>query len=306
MKMSIKHSSNLLSGSALLSALLLFAGCNSTDGPATPQEQRTAIQVSSGIQTKAYDNKWEENDAIGVFMLNGNTLEQENNKYTTIGSTGTFSADATNTIYFPIDGTRRDFVAYYPYQSLSQGATTLTLSVNDQYSQKKIDLMGCSKVTGKHKNNPKVNFAFNHKLVKIVMTIEPEYPSLTRADLQSMKVEITNQQLKGTYNVLKGGDVTVDKVSDPADITLRTTADGTFSEGIILPNTSTAGMQLRFTLRNGMVFTWIISTAPSSKRYEAGNKYIYSITLKRTALEVTSTITNWGSGNGNGESGSAE
>lgn len=298
----------------MAAALLLLAGCsNDNEGAATPEgDGRVALQVSSGIETRAYDKTWESGDAIGIYMLDGETAEAENCKYTTgtTGESGAFTADAANTIYFPINGDSRDFAAYYPYrESIEKGV--YLVDVTTQTSQKAIDLMGAAKVTGKHKNDSKVDFKFAHKLVKLAMTIKPDGTSLTAEDMKGLKVEITNQPVKATCDVVKGGDVNVTTPvapDRPVDVELLTNADGTAAEGIVLPNTSTNNMYFRFTLKSmSESFIWNINSAEKSKQFQAGSKYVYTITVGKTAINVTSTVTDWTPGNGEGgEAGSAD
>lgn len=298
----------------MAAAFLSLAGCGNDNEGTTPDgDGRVALQVTSGInvQTRAYNDTWESGDAIGIYMLNEETAEAENCKYTTgeTGKSGRFTADAANTIYFPINGDSRDFTAYYPYKETIAN-DIYQVDVTTQTSQKDIDLMGAAKVTGKSKNDADVAFGFAHKLVKLAMTIKPDGTSLTAADMKGLKVVITNQPVLATYDVVKGGDVSVITTPDTpdVDIELLTNADGTAAEGIVLPNASTEGMYLRFTLKGiDTPFAWEIHTAAQSQQYEAGKKYVYTITLAKTAFNVTSTVTEWTPGNGEGgESGRAE
>lgn len=50
-----------------LLALAVFAGCNNDENlpGGNDSDSRVALQVTSGIQTRAYDDQWEANDAIG-------------------------------------------------------------------------------------------------------------------------------------------------------------------------------------------------------------------------------------------------
>lgn len=296
--------------------LLLSAGCsNDHEGTVAPEgDERVALQVVSGIETRAYDKTWESGDAIGIYMLDGDAAEAENRKYTTAttGESGTFTADAATAIYFPVNGDPRDFAAYYPYRDIAAGSSIYPVDVTTQTPQKAIDLMAADKVTGKTKKDPAVAFEFQPKLVKLSLTIKPDGKSLTAADMEGLKVEITNQSVKATYDVLKGGEVnvTTPEATDnqPVDIELLTNAAGTSSEGIVLPNTSTKDMFLRFTLKGmSKPFTWNIHSAEKSKLFQAGSKYVYTITISKTGIVVTSTVKDWTAGNGEGgESGDAE
>lgn len=304
---------SVLLGAAFCTALFLPAGCAGDSETTMPDhEERVALQVSSGIdvQTRAHDDQWDSGDAIGIYMLSSDTPESINRKYTTTDDkekTGNFSAAEGQTIYFPVDGTTRDFIAYYPWQDIPEDrSTTYDVDVTTQTTQKAIDLMGAAKVTGKDKNGPAVALVFTHKLVKLYMTIKPDGTSLKADDLKEMTVKLTNQYTKATYDVLTNGSVTVDTNGNPTAITLKTAADGSSAEGIVLPNTDTEDMQLTFELKSGETFRWTVKEAELSKQFAAGSKYIYTITIGKTGLEVTSTVNDWKPGNGNGEPGSAE
>lgn len=303
---------NNLTISALLALSIAFAGCsNDQNLPETDNDGRVALRVSSGIevQTRAHDEQWDAGDAIGIYMLDGGTAEAANKKYATesTGTSGSFSAADGQTIYFPVDGSQRDFIAYYPYCTELTG-NLYAVDVRNQAVQKDIDLMGAKKVTGKIKNDPAVAFEFQHKLVKLYLTIKPDDVSLFADDMKGMEIDITNQKTKATYDVVAGGPVSVDTEDNtPASVRLLTDADGTSSEGIVLPNATTEDMQFVFRLSRGTKFTWDIRKAELSQLFEAGSKYVYTITIGLTGIEVTSSVKDWTPGNGDGgETGSAE
>lgn len=304
---------HVLCGMALCAAASLLAGC-AGDGDGTMPENggRVALKVNSGIdvQTRAHDNTWDAGDAIGIHMLDGTTVEAANQKYTTTatGESGTFTAADGQTIYFPVDGSQRDFTAYYPYRTPLADGNLYAVDITDQSVQKDIDLMGAGKVTGKTKNDPAVAFEFQHKLVKLYLTIKPDGTSLTPDDMKGLEIDITNQKTQAAYDVVAGGSVTMAADDNtPVPVTLLTAADGTSSEGIVLPNTTTESMQFVFRLKDATVFTWDIHKADKSKLFEAGNKYVYTITIGKTGIEVTSAVKDWTPGNGaGGETGSAD
>ena len=96
-----------------LLALAVFAGCSNDENlpGGNDNNGRVALQVTSGIQTRAYDDQWEAGDAIGIFALMPGTTEiatdetsgtaQGNRKYSTLeNALGMFNpADENATIY---------------------------------------------------------------------------------------------------------------------------------------------------------------------------------------------------------------
>lgn len=299
----------------LWAAALLLAACSSdsemngngiTDG-------RTTLQVTSGIQTRAYDDVWEPGDAVGIFSLHksgeSTTVEDVNRKYTTTSEAtkGTFEpADAGQTVYFPTNGDTRDFIAYYPWQkTLGTDGKTYTVDVTDQKVQNRIDLLGSDKVEGRDKDNPQVAFTFTHKLVKIALKIQPGH-GLDKAALAGTKVTLTGQRTGAVYDVVAGGEVSIPQEGEEVEVELLTAADGTISEAIVLPASDTEGMKLIFDVPDVGTFDWKVKDAPKSQAFEAGKKYIYTITINKVSIKVESTVTDWLPGNGEGETGSAE
>ncbi len=295
---------------ALLSAALLMAGCSSDDVVQTDNTDRVALRVTSGISTRAANNTWTANDAIGIYMLDEDGVDTYANiKYTTQsgGTDGKFSpAEVTDTIYLPVDGSNRDFIAYYPYSDgLTTDYTTYTIDLSNQNDQEAIDFMAAAVVEDKSRTDNAASFVFSHKLAKIAVTIQPG-AGLVDGDLAGMTVSLTNQPLQGTYNVtVDGGEVTPSSTATGA-ITLLTATDGKSAEGIVFPSTDFSDMSLTFETLNMGKYSWPLSDSSNAEKFEAGKKYLYTITVNRTELEVTATITDWAAGNGTGDTGSAE
>lgn len=298
---------------ALLAAgLLTIAACsNDTQQGTLTTDGRTALQVTSGIQTRAHDNLWDAKDAIGIYMLeHGSTTIAEgasNRKYTTDaeGTQGTFTPATGQTIYFPVnDATRCDLVAYYPHTAI--GSDNLyKVDVNTQNPQRAIDLMAAEKIENKHKNDCIVQFNFVHKLVKLDITLKSD-GTISAEQLTGTVVNITNQQASATYNILEGGNVIPATTTPLKNVTLLT--KGMKVEGIVLPSNSTESMFLTFTVPalDNQMFKWAIKKAEGSPKFEAGKKYKYTITIGKQELSVTSTVTDWIPGNSDGETGNAE
>ena len=288
-----------------LAALLLTACQNDEETMQT--DARVALQVTSGIQTRAYDATWEANDPIGIFgyTQTETPMEWSNNiQYVTVTGDGTFApAQGEVPIYLPIDGTAVDFVAYYPYtKTLANGV--YTVDVTDQSIQKNIDLMAASKQTTDRISHA-VAFNFEHKLSKIYLTFKAG-EDMTIADLAGMTVQLTGQQTQATFDVTQPESEVSVTADNPITLNLKTSTDGTSAEGIVLPSDNYSGMTLHLVLANNAgYFNWDLNGSEAEK-FEAGKKYVYDITVNKTRLSVTSDITDWIPGNGEtGESGNA-
>lgn len=219
--------------------------------------------------------------------------------YTTTDGNGSFApAQGVGPIYLPVNDTDVDFVAYYPYTAnLTDGV--YTVDVSDQSDQSAIDLIAAGTQTANRINNT-VAFNFEHKLSKIVFTFRAG-DGMTDADLAGMTVRLTGQQKTATFNVTNP-ESTVSVIEGlPATLTLNTSADGTSAEGILLPSNNFDGMMLHLILADGIsVFDWMLNESQNATRFEAGKKYVYTITVNRTRLEKTANITDWTSGNDEG------
>lgn len=310
-----------------LLALAVFAGCSNDENlpGGNDNNGRVALQVTSGIQTRAYDDQWEAGDAIGIFALMPGTAEiatdetsgtaQGNRQYSTVESApGTFNpVDATATIYLPVDGTKRDFVAYYPYQPDMKGST-YAINLSEQNDQSAIDFMvstteqaeGSSRTTGISKTDPAVQFRFGHKLSKVRLNIGTGAGFKgDHSELVKMEVALTGQQTTADFDVLTDDEVTITKGN--GEIVLFTSENGRESEGIVMPSNDYDGMQFEFRVKgHGQPYVWELNKSEKATRFDPGKEYIYNITIHKTAIEVTATIKDWEQGNADGESGDAE
>ena len=115
----------------LLALPFVFAGCSGDENlpGGEVNDGRVALQVSSGIQTRAFDDQWEDDDQIGIFMLNNgqNTVADgyDNVPYrvASAGTGGKAFTPSSKVIYFPTNGDKRDFIAYYRFPVRRSGRT---------------------------------------------------------------------------------------------------------------------------------------------------------------------------------------
>lgn len=158
-------------------AALMMAGCSNEVEEQVMDSKRVPLQINGDINmlmTRAADDHWDANDAIGVYMVSADNSivgGVSNYRYVVIDKdNGNFSPDGeANTAYFPESGDAVNVVAYYPQGNVDNGKLSLDLS--DQSEQPRIDLMS-ARAEGASKNNPAINLKFNHRLTKLFLNLK--------------------------------------------------------------------------------------------------------------------------------------
>lgn len=289
-------------------AALMMAGCSNEVEEQVMDSKRVPLQINGDINmlmTRAADDHWDDNDAIGVYMVNaenGIVGDVSNYRYTVVkgGQNGTFiPADENNTAYFPEDGTAVDVVAYYPQGDVVDNKLSLDLA--NQNEQPDIDLMS-AKAVDASKSSPTVNLGFKHRLTKLFFKIEGD------VNTDGINATISNQYTKIQYDILNDKLLIADG-SEKENIVMKywNLGEGTnrFVEAIVLPNdenNSAVDRQLTFQL-NEKIFNATISNTTT---FEPGKKYTYTVKFETTPsgnINVSITgvsITNWDNINSEG------
>ena len=285
-------------------AALMMAGCSNEVEEQVMDSRRVPLQINGDINmlmTRAADDHWDDNDAIGVYMVNAeNSIvgDVSNYRYTVVkgGQNGTFiPADVNNTAYFPEDGTAVNVVAYYPQGDVVDNKLSLNLANQDV--QPKIDLMA-AKATDASKSYPNINLEFKHRLTKLFFVIEGD------VNTDGIYAAIGNQYTDIQYDILNDKLLIADG-SKKEDIVMKywNLDEGTnrFVEAIVLPNdenNSAVDRQLTFQL-NEKIFNATISNTTT---FEPGKKYTYTVKFETTPsgnINVSITgvsIKNWDDG----------
>lgn len=283
-------------------AALMMAGCSNEIDEQVMDSKRVPLQINGDINmlmTRAADDHWDDNDAIGVYMVNAeNSIvgNVSNYRYTVVtgGQNGTFiPADVNNTAYFPEDGTAVNVVAYYPQGDVVDNKLSLNLANQDV--QPKIDLMA-AKATDASKNKPDINLKFNHRLTKLFFEIEGD------VNTDGINATIGNQYTDIQYDILND-ELLIADGSKKKEIVMKywNLDNYRFTEAIVLPNegnNSAEDRKLTFQL-NEKIFDATIS---NSTKFEAGKKYTYKVKFETTSsgnINVSITgvsIKNWDDG----------
>lgn len=250
------------------------------------------ISQIQGVKSRAANNAWDENgnDQVGIFVKQNGAFGDVVNKHYRVSASGALStASASDAIYYPENGDKVDFVAYYPYTA-SLSNNTYAVDVADQTSQPAIDLLYSANATNKDKTvTTPVQLTFKHQLAKIVLNISTDgsVPSLA-----GLKVSINGTKTKGSFALLDG-TLTTD-ANSVKEIAANVNAAGTLGEAIILPVDGLTGGEITFTL-GSETKTWSI---PAGQIYAGGSQYTYPVTIKKEGGQISvafgnATIDDW-------------
>lgn len=279
-------------------AALMLAGCSNEIDEQVMDSKRVPLQINGDINmlmTRAADDHWDDNDAIGVYMVTADNRivgNVSNYRYTVVkgGQNGTFiPADENNTAYFPESVDAVNVVAYYPQGEVVDNKLSLDLANQD--NQPKIDLMS-AKAENASKSSPTVNLGFKHRLTKLFFKIEGD------VNTDGINATISNQYTKIQYDILNDKLLIADENKQEIAMKYWNSNNSRFTEAIVLPNgenNRAEDRQLTFQL-NGKIFK---ATIGGDTEFKAGKKYIYKVKFDQTpsgdvAVGITGVgITNW-------------
>ncbi|WCT11571.1 fimbrillin family protein [Mucilaginibacter jinjuensis] len=286
---------NILIASAM-TLLALGSSCKKDNKHDTVTPNPTLVKftaaINGQIKTKATNDKWDTNDAIGVFMKIGTGLTNilaANKSYATTGDGAFAPTNTDQNINYPEDGTV-DFIAYYPYkQTLTNNK--YPVDVATQTNQAAIDLLYANNATGLSKTSTVANLVFSHQLSKIEFTVKA---GTGVTDLTGLTASLAGLNTKADFDLATG---VLSNASQSADVSAKTTAQtgSVLAEAIVLPVADASGKVVTFTLPAGQFKL----TLPANTKFEAGKKYTYEISLttgstpQPTAVALSATITNW-------------
>lgn len=281
---------------AALAAMVAFTSCDNESDNLPDNNTPVAVQFSAGInqalpQLRAANALWTNGDQIGIFMVdNGTTTiaeSAENKQYTTTGSSS-FSAVAGNQIYYPMDGSAVDFIAYYPWVNGSKLTVPYSVNTASQSNQEAIDLLwatATNSAAGYSKAySGAANFEFSHKLTKLILNTQAG-TGLNASDLTGMTVSISGLNTTANFNLADG---TLTALANANTFAPLTVANGTKYEAIIVPQNASS-MKVTFKLTSNEEFVW---TVPSTN-FLSTTEYTFAITLQRTGVTVEGTINAW-------------
>lgn len=279
-----------------IAAIMLLASCEQEES-LSPTSGSNALKINASVvipTTRAYDNKWNPNDEIGVYLVKSGTTDLVDNSFANVQykSDNTSDAETCNfnavnsSINLPADGSNSDVISYYPYSADKTSNGIRTFDLSDQTNQGPIDLLA-AKAEGLNDQKTTANLTFTHKLTKIFFNIKAQDGIST----DGLTARIGQQYTNVNYDILNDKLSLADNASKGV-IPMRC-QDG-YCEAIIIPNTvdnnTAVDRTLDFTL-GGVEYNATISSATS---FEPGKKYVYNVTFSRKGVTVQGVgITDW-------------
>lgn len=267
----------------------------SSDIETINRESGDEVVFNASADLRATATKWDAGDRIGVYMkttgttLTGTALSgaTANVSYTTTAGNGFFTA-TSNKLFFPHDGAKVDFVAYYPYTA-SVTENKVAVDVKNQSKPEAIDLLYSNNATNVTASANAVNLGFKHQLATVRLNIKAQGIASTAG----LTATLTGSKTAGSFNLADGSLAVTD--ASAADIAFTVNAAGTQAEAIVLPQNA-ANVKVKFTL-NGKTVEQALPAA--SATWAAGNRYAIDVTLKGESTgEIyvnfgQATITDW-------------
>lgn len=262
----------------LLLPLLSLPGCSNEDDTGAQPEIRPGDEVQFNIgfapSTRAstdvaFNTVFEDGDEIGVFAMKEGTTDAiaQNVKLVRISGNWTAATDADK-IYYPLDGSKLDFYAYYPYQG-DYNTTIDGLSFEVQTDQStasgysKSDLLTATVLS---QNFNLITLSFNHLMAMVQVTADRIAPvPAFREGIDGFRVILKN---------VKGETTALDWTSNSASVN---------------PSASARGITMyRVPTTDG---SWVFRALVPSQQIVAGKMFAFGQTLQGNVIDMNYTIT---------------
>ncbi|MFV0580671.1 MAG: fimbrillin family protein [Parabacteroides gordonii] len=273
-----------------------------------PVTGRAEIELTSGIKTQTEttaevpDTQIASGQQVGIFInedVTAATVIGANLKYDADGSGGlTLNTNPGQTTpYYPTSGNDVKIIAYQPYSAsakITNEDYNFTVETDQNGNSNKnyydSDLLYSESKAYTYKAEAQ-SLVFTHQLSKVVCTLQSGTGSPAIA---GATVAIVEAKIGGTFN-LSDGTFTINDAAT-SDVTMNNTITSGSYIAVIPPQTFNNGAKfLKVTLKEGGDFYYKIPNG-GDLTLAASNVYTYAITVNKTGLTVTSTITPWGNG----------
>lgn len=180
-------------------AVITLAGCSNEGNEPNVNGRKDCPDFTAtigSVQSRAFDQSWESGDEIGITGAN-----RTNVSYITNNGNGNFTVKTQGSqIYFQ-DDSEVTFTAYYPYNALEGGASTINADTKVQTNQKGFDFLW-AQASGK-KDAPNVSFNFSHKMAKVVFTVKPG-DGMSYDEIKAASLSLGGFSHTGSFSINNG------------------------------------------------------------------------------------------------------
>lgn len=243
---------------------LCFFSCVNSVSEDNPDSGSVPITLSTSIQTRVLDNKFEDNDLIGVFLLSSNQAFSSDRHLDNVSFSPKTGAPASGkAVYYPKWSDTYSLYSYYPYMQngVAPGFNKMTVSVStDQQSDESFShsdfLM--AKAENIKPSNESVSLDHRHKLSLLNIVIQPG-DGTSAAELLALNpvVSVSNVYTQCDYDFDAGS---VSNLSNKQNITLHgnwSVSGGKLigKSAILIPQSITKGTALLDMIIDGQNFT---------------------------------------------------
>lgn len=198
-------------------AMGVWTGCNkeNPENQSLPKDG-IAVNMTASVGTssnlKVLNDQWQTADRLGVFMKKAGVaitaedavFENANNLLARVISGNIEWLAPPPHLCYPADGTKVDFVAYYPYINPVNADYTIDVDVANQTAELAADILYSNNAVNKEASEDVVPLVFKYSFAKIVTTVEAkEVNSLTvslEGAFTKAKLQLSNGEFTGHQN----------------------------------------------------------------------------------------------------------
>lgn len=263
-----------------------FSACTNEADEVLAQESEiklTSEITRSRVISDLQSEQLEESRTIGVTITGSKSGDDYVNKPWTSDGEGGLSTE--HPVYWA--NTNVNVTAYHPYNvDWTSGTQTFTVKTDQSVEANYLnsDLLFANKPNVAKSTDP-ISLTFYHKLAKVNVTLQPEYPEM---DLSNAVISICNTKTSTTLD-LSNGTVPTEATGDFQEIKAGV---GSTASAIVVPQTIASSTKFIKIELGEKIFYY---TLPTDKQLKSGYSHNYTLTVKETAVQIdnSSEIKDW-------------
>lgn len=266
---------------------MTMVACSQENSFLSQDETGVLRTISSGsgkfASRSVVDSKWEQGDAIGVFMLkseDASSYSQDNVKFINNETTANTKVTFTSETGITLVNDKVKFHANYPWSDTNVTGTTYNVQISDQTDLPTVsnsDLRWAVSnekdlTNGTLEGGLSLNFAHKLTFLKVKTNV---------ADVKSVYVSGVNTEAQ--FNIVDGTLSNETGTTKSIQLCEATINEETVYCGIVVPTTDLSSLVLKIVAKEDnkdMVYQYVYgSSSTLSNGFEGGWQYLFNITL---------------------------